>query len=278
MRGPRPVLAALAAALLLLAVGCGKKGTLRPPLRLVPQAAEGLRAAQRGARIVLAWTNPDVLQRRLAARGDRVASRSGKAPRRAISRPRPRLVKSLAAADLEPLRAAPDPASRAFAISFVPSGAPPSAGRPRLFALRIVDVRRKRASEFTAPVGVNYVPVPMPPAAVRAEVAEDRIVLRWTPPTANADASSPAALGGYNVYRAEGEAPARRLTDRPVAEPLFADTDFQFGRAYRYIVRAVAAADAAAESDDSALFAVTPRDVFRPGPAVGADRDRRAAP
>jgi uncharacterized protein len=268
MRGPRPIPAALAAALLLLAAGCGKKGNLRPPLRLVPQAAEGLRATQRGARIVLAWTNPDTYNdgsplAAIASVEIWEGAEAGDFPDAA------RLVKSLAAADLEPLRAAPGPDSRAYGISFLPSGAAPAGGRPRLFALRVIDARRQRASEFTAPVAVNFVPVPMPPADVRADVAEDRIVLRWTPPTANADSSTPAALGGYTVYRAEGEAPARRLTERPVAEPLFADADFQFGRAYHYIVRAVAAADAAAESEDSTLFDLTPRDVFAPAPPAG---------
>jgi hypothetical protein len=268
MRGPRPIPAVLAAVLLLLAGGCGKKGNLRPPLRLVPQAAEGLRASQRGARIILAWTNPESYNdgSPLGPVGSVEiwqGAEAGDFPDAA------RLVKSLAAADLEPLRATPDPASRAYAISFLPSGEPPASGRPRLFALRVVDVRRKRVSAFTPPVGVNYVPVPLPPADVRAEVMENGIVLRWTPPTANSDASTPPALGGYNVYRAEGEAPLRRLTDRPLTEPPFADANFQFGQAYRYVVRAVAAADAAAESEDSALLSLTPRDAFAPASPSG---------
>ncbi len=57
IRPSRKALAALAAALFVLLPACGKKGPLRPPLRLVPQTAEGLRASQRGARVVLEWTH-----------------------------------------------------------------------------------------------------------------------------------------------------------------------------------------------------------------------------
>ncbi|MCK7579395.1 MAG: hypothetical protein MZV65_29175 [Chromatiales bacterium] len=72
------------AAFLPSSLACGKKGPLRPPLRLVPQTAEGLRAFQRGARIVLEWTQPDAYQRRLPARRGSPRSRSGRAMRPAI--------------------------------------------------------------------------------------------------------------------------------------------------------------------------------------------------
>ncbi|MDD8027837.1 MAG: fibronectin type III domain-containing protein, partial [Acidobacteriota bacterium] len=268
MRGHRLAVVCLAAAALLAAAGCGKKGPLQPPLRIVPQPAESLRASQRGARVILEWTNPEAyndgaLLAGIASVEVWEGSAPGDFPTAA------RLVRALSAADLEPLRTVPGPKSRTFAFSFVPAVPASFSGPKRLFALRIVDAKRKRASEFSPPAGLSYVPVPQPPSGLTAEVGEARIVLRWTAPAANVDGSAPPALGGYIVLRADGDEPARRLNEQPVAETRYEDADFVFGRAYRYIVRAAAAAEAAAESEDAAPCDVTPRDVFPPAVPSG---------
>ncbi|MCK7579394.1 MAG: DUF2437 domain-containing protein [Chromatiales bacterium] len=74
----------------------------------------------------------------------------------------------------------------------------------------------------------------------------------------------------------------RRLNDKPLSEPRFEDADFVFGRAYRYVVRAVAAAEETAESEDAVPLDVQPRDVFpagrtgRPDGRGGRGRDHPA--
>jgi predicted small lipoprotein YifL len=267
-RPPQKALAALAAALLLFVPACGKKGPLRPPLRLVPQTAEGLRASQRGARIILEWTQPDAYND--GSRLDGIAAVEvweGAAPDDFPASAR--LVRSLTTAELEPLRTAAAPAPASYALAFVPSGPGPAGGAPRLYALRVVDARRKRASDFTPPAALHYVPVPLPPTGVTAEVEESRIVLRWTPPATNADGTKPPALGGYRVYRSEGGGGARRLNDKPLSEPRLEDADFAFGRAYRYVIRAVAATEETAESEDAVPFDIEPRDVFPPAVPAG---------
>ncbi len=167
------------------------------------------------------------------------------------------------------MRTTAAPAPEAYALAFVPSGPGPAGGGPRYYALRVVDARRQRASDFTPPAALRYVPVPMPPTGVAAEVEASRIVLRWTPPAQNADGTAPAALGGYRVYRSEGGGEARRLNDKPASEPRFEDSDFVFGRAYRYVVRAVAATEETAESEDAAALTLEPRDVFPPAAPAG---------
>lgn len=266
-RPPLRALAGLAAGLVLLVPACGKKGPLSPPLRLVPQTAESLRAVQRGARVVLEWVQPDAYNDgsplgEIAAVEVWEGGAPGDFPDAA------RLVRSLASADLEPLRTTAKSAPAAYALAFVPSGPAPTGGGPRLFALRVVDARRRRASDFTPPVSLRYVPVPLPPTGVVAEVGESRIVLSWTPPARNADGTTPPALGGYRVYRSDG-GPALRLNAKPVGEPRLEDPAFVFGRAYRYVVRAVAAEEETAESEDAVPLDLTPRDVFPPAAPAG---------
>ncbi len=264
----RAVLGAAAVLLLLAASGCGKKGPLLPPLRIVPQAPEGLRAAQRGARIILEWTDPESYNdgAPLAGIAGLEIWEGSDAAGFAASA---RLVRTLSAEDLQGLRTGAGPASRNRSFAFVPSDPAAPSGTLRLYALRVIDARRKRASELTAPVALLRVPVPAPPSGLSVETGETRLTLTWTPPSANVDGTAPAALGGYVVWRAEGDGAPRRLTEAPLAEPRYEDADFAFGRTYRYIVRAVAAAAEAAESDDSPPLEIKPRDVFPPAVPAG---------
>ncbi|HYA49526.1 MAG TPA: hypothetical protein VEG35_07475, partial [Burkholderiales bacterium] len=98
----------------------------------------------------------------------------------------------------------------------------------------------------------------------------DRIEVRWSPPEANIDGSTPASIGGYTVFRSEGGGQPERLTASPVAGTVFADRRFAFGASYAYTVRAAAAgADPDLESEDSAPVRVVPRDTFPPAPPSG---------
>ena len=51
---------ALAGIVWLLGTGCGKKGPPLAPLRLPPERVSDLEALQRGDRIVLSWTAPEI--------------------------------------------------------------------------------------------------------------------------------------------------------------------------------------------------------------------------
>ena len=116
----------------------------------------------------------------------------------------------------------------------------------------------------------------LPPSVVRAEVFADRIDIRWDgarrriltdrrPPLSRVTTSIGTDRAG----------PAGRLNTvlgggRPVA-----DKDFQFGQAYRYVVRAVGDGGRAfLESDDSPAVDVLPKDVFPPSAPAGL-RPRR---
>lgn len=267
MRGPRPASGVLLAVLALLGGACGKKGALLPPIPLVPQAVEGLRAEQRGGRIFFEWTNPSAYLDGTAL-GELAAVEiwEGNAP--ADFPTAARLIRVLGAEELAALKISPDPAARGLAVDLKLEGAS-SPDRKRAFALRVKDARKNRFSEFSAPVVVLTTTAPSAPSRLRAELFEDRIALSWSSPASNVDGSTPPNLAGFNVYRAEGEEAFRRLNERPVGEAAYTDKDFGFGKVYRFYVRAVSAGGAAAESEDSPMVEAAPRDVFPPAAPTG---------
>lgn len=105
------------------------------------------------------------------------------------------------------------------------------------------------------------------PTSLSAEVSQDAVVLRWLPPTANVDQTTPVSIDGYNVYRSESEkAPAKLLNKTPVTSPEFSDEFFDFGKDYLYFVRAVSAGTGAepVESGESNILKLKPVDTFAP--------------
>jgi hypothetical protein len=74
---------------------------------------------------------------------------------------------------------------------------------------------------------------PAAPAGLAAVPSEGGISLIWEP-------SAELDLGGYLVLRREaGDATLRQLTDRPIAEARYRDTDVKAGTRYIYSVAAV---------------------------------------
>lgn len=118
---------------------------------------------------------------------------------------------------------------------------------------RVIDGRGKR-SELTDVLHSAPLPVPAPPLAIRHELREDAIVLRWDPPEENIDGSRPPVVQGYLIN-------SQRLVD--TAE--FVDTDFEFGREARYQIQTVGKrADPMVLSDPAADYSILPRDTFPP--------------
>lgn len=76
-------------------------------------------------------------------------------------------------------------------------------------------------------------------------------------------------LSRLSIYRTDS-AGTRRLAAVPSPATEWADRDFQFGKAYRYVVRAAATmAEPALESDDSPAIDVLPKDIFPPAAPAG---------
>ena len=265
----RPTVRLAAAVLLgLLAAACGRKGSIRPPLILVPQPAENFRVSQRGELIVLEWSNPTsyIDGTPLAGIGAVeiwTADRAAEIPAGA------RLLKALVGNDLAGLRAGRAAGAPTLLYAFVPEGKD-RVGKTLALALRIRDARKNRLSEFSPAAALTYALVPRPPLDLNISLAENRVGLRWVAPVANIDGSAPAVLKGYNIYRAEAGRAPLRLNARPFPERAFDDTDFDFGKTYTYIVRALATdTEPYAESADSPVAVVTPKDVYPPAVPAG---------
>ena len=98
-------------------------------------------------------------------------------------------------------------------------------------------------SDASPPICVTPVDVfpPAAPAGLAAVPSEGGISLIWEP---NAELD----LGGYLVLRREaGDATLRQLTDRPIAEARYRDTDVKAGTRYIYSVAARRYTGAAAQ-------------------------------
>jgi hypothetical protein len=141
---------------------------------------------------------------------------------------------------------------------------------------------RTRASRKKSSGGSNLASIPVyPPAeAIRdlaVTLAEDAVVLQWTPVQKSTAGETLSGVGAYRVYRSAnaGTSPAgdasHGLTfigDTPA--PPFRDTKFEFGREYVYSVRSVVIyPQARLESADSNLLHVTPKDTFPPAAPQG---------
>jgi fibronectin type 3 domain-containing protein len=102
-----------------------------------------------------------------------------------------------------------------------------------------------------------------------AELSETAVTIRWQPPTANIDNSTPVNLLGYNIYRfdqSQTESGQTPINSTLVSGTEYADKTFRFGEKYNYIVRAVSLGTngAQVESLNSNTIAITPADVFAP--------------
>ena len=151
----------------------------------------------------------------------------------------------------------------AFSFAFDPG----PAGPKRLaFAVRVID-SKKRASDFAVPVAVDIRACPKPPRSLGVRVFPDFIEVGWLAPDSNIDGTPLQNGSRYVVYRTEGDGLPRKLTPSPLDGLTFEDRDFDFGRAYGYFVRAVAAG--AVESGDSSAAKIVPRDIFPPAAPAG---------
>ena len=266
--------------LCLLVAACGKRRPPLPPVERVQQRTESLSGVQQGNEVILSWPAP---QRN--------------APNSSVQSIRRIDVYRLAEKPGTPLALTEDEFSaRATVVGSVTYEQIQTAGdtltyrdvlelagQPtRLrYALRYVNASGQRAS-FS-----NFLTIE--PAARIAQapaisgppkVAEDAITISWLPPTTNIDGSTPVNLLGYNLYRtdqAQTEVGNQPINSELIAGTEYADKNFQFGKDYRYIVRAVSLGTGGAqvESLNSNAVSVSPKDIF---PPAAPERPSIAAP
>lgn len=131
---------------------------------------------------------------------------------------------------------------------------------------------RHRAIESDAS---NLVDVPIwdvsePVASPKCVVTEKAVEVQFSPPARTLGGESIHDLAGYRIYRSlTGAAGSYELLGETAASP-YRDSQFEFGHAYYYEVRAVFGKPGhRAVSEASPGVKVTPRDVFPPAPPQG---------
>jgi hypothetical protein len=254
---------------LALQAGCGVRRNPLPPIERIPQRTELLSGVQRGNRVLLSWPAP---QRNAAATSVQSIRRID--------------IFRLAERPEDPLPLTEDEfAARSTLIGSVTYETMQNsvdtltyidtlelAGQPtRLrYALRYVNASGQRASFSNFLLIEPAARIAEPPTLIPpAEETETSITIRWRPPTANIDGSTPVNLLGYNVYRTSPS--QTEISQTPINNALvngteYVDKSFQSGEQYNYIVRSVSLGTGGAqvESLNSNVVAVAPSDRFAP--------------
>lgn len=271
MISPRTLLHLVVLALVFAALGCGKRRPPLPPVERVQQRTELLSGAQQGNEVILSWPAP----RRNAPDSSvqsirridvyRLAEKPG-APLGLTEEEFAARATLVGSVTFEQIQTAGDTLTYRDALEL--------AGQPtRLrYALRYINASGQRAafSNFLTIEPAARIAQP-PVLASPATIAEDAITLRWQPPAANIDGSTPVNLLGYNVYRvdeSQSELGQTPINTALVSGTTYSDRNFRFGQEYRYIVRAVSLGTGGAqvESLNSNAVPAQPRDVFAPAP------------
>ncbi|MEO6655672.1 MAG: hypothetical protein ABIO36_06275 [Pyrinomonadaceae bacterium] len=247
--------------------GCGKRSAPVPPKERVFQRVE-VSGFQRGNQVVLSWKMPA----RNAPKGNLLNISRADIYRLAEPATSPRQLSEEEFANRSTLIAALAITDADFGLKILTyKDQLEFAGQSaRLrYAIRFVNATGQKAGfsnslliEPTSKVAAN-------PISLSADPSQDAIHLKWEPPSANVDGSSPVSVLGYNIYRSNSEKePGKLLNKTPVTTAEFDDEFFDFGKEYYYFVRAVSVGTQAepVESSESNILKFKATDTFAPSP------------
>lgn len=268
---------------LLTVAGCGAPGEPVPPSPPVPVAVTDLAAQQAGDGVELTFTLPVK-----TVSGDRLATppaveffRGAAKPDGSPDKKSFRVVYAIPGALVSNYLS---DGRLKFVDPIAPSETQAHPGASVFYEVR-TRASRKRSSADSAIVSVRMFPVAEAIAHVDARITESAIDLSWPAPMRTSAGDPLTALSGYRIYRGELDPATAEIaaTDfskakwkspltllAPSTENSYADTLFDFGKTYAYVVRSVVLVDGnSLESSDSAPAIVSPRDTFPPAAPQG---------
>jgi predicted small lipoprotein YifL len=217
----------------LIIVGCGRKGPLKPPEAMVPAPVADLRVEQQGDRFLVSWSRPSTeegggalrdlarfqLFRREVLPSDQDCEECSDA------------YKLLKSVDLDFPRGVMVVGARLYFYDVDPVEG--TSYRYKVLSLK----RDGTISRDSNRAGAKRVAPPLPPAVTAASTLSS-IVLAWKGATPPPD----GRIEGYNIYRKEqGELVyLLPLNVAPVSGETYTDTRLEWGKQYDYAVRTVA--------------------------------------
>ena len=257
---------------------CGAPGNPVPPSPLVPVAVSDLAARQAGDGVELVFSLPPktVSGEKLTAPPAIEIVRGSLKPNGAPD------AKSFRVVDTIPSALVPNYLGGGhfrFTDPISPTETKEHPGATYAYVVR-TRLSKKRASTDSNVVTARLFPVPRAISSVQFQVTETAVNLTWSAPMQTSAGDSLPTTSGYRVYRGEIDPHSSAPTGKdfstihwispltllgPSAANSYSDTQFEFGKAYVYVVRSVISADGnEIESDNSEPVTVTPLDVFPP--------------
>ena len=292
----------LAAAAIVLAVACGKRGDPHPPVPVIPKAISDLVVAQRGAKVILSWSFPSMTTAGQKLGGLRRIVLYRYTEELPVGQP-PRDSKSLLPGDVDPtvptavslFAKVPPIGPQQFTrlrqrIDSIESADLPSAtvgaklvyddtpafhssdGRPVRISYAAVTEGLTARSEMSNIATIVPIDVPMPPDSVTATARPEGIVLTWKAPEKAITGNEKPRVVGYNVFRTAPNLTADELSTpinpTPIAKTTY--TDVPAYGPYQYVVTAVAATGTPRiESDPSTPVTAQFKDLTPPPSPTG---------
>lgn len=264
--------------LFLFLSGCGAPGDPVPPSPLVPVAISDLAARQAGDGVELVFSLPpkSVSGQRLTALPAIEIVRGSLKPNGVPDLKSFRVVYTIPGVLVANYVAA---GHVRFTDPISPAEAKEHPGATYAYLVR-TRLSKKRASADSNVVTARLFPVPEPIPSVQSQVTETAVNLSWPLPTQTSGGDPLATTPSYRVYRGEMDPHAHAPSGKDLStihwiSPLallgpsttdrYSDTQFEFGKAYVYVVRSVISADGnEIESENSEPITVAPLDTFPP--------------
>jgi hypothetical protein len=233
----------------MLMAGCGYEGAPLPPLANLPRRITGLSSTQRGARLLVRFTPPQLTTEGLPIKPPLALDvRIGPG-----TEPVEESVWAASATKLPRGELANGAATYEAPVT-------DWTGKEVIVGVRAIGSNGK-SSGWT--FGATFiVPELQMPSGVHADNTEQGIRLTWNAPES-----------AFRIFRRTGNDPLQPIAD--VSRPPWTDTSTQFGQQYTYAVQAIvklpesATAGHEAESELSAQVSFTPKDEFPPATPSG---------
>jgi hypothetical protein len=232
---------------ILIFCGCGYVGEPLPPLLNIPRPIADLEAVQRGSRIVVHFSLPELTTEGRAVKQPLTWDlRIGEPGTGEFH------VDEWAARAQSPGRPRMENGGVSYDIPAVPW-----IGKDVVVAARVISANR-RHSDWSKPIAITVMQPPAIPRDLKPENVAEGVRLTWS-----------GAAPEYRVYRRTEADPAFTVVGRTETRE-YVDRATEYGKTFRYMVQAVIKTGTGeVESDLSPVVTETPVDVFPPAVPAG---------